>query len=85
MKPAPCVMAGYPECVSDECRSGRAPCPSPAEWGRLRAIEARRRRRWAEAACETRNLFQLLLAKGAITVAHRQPPSLWRRLWIALT
>ena len=29
--------------------------------------------------------FQLLLAKGSITVAHRQPPSLLRRLWLALT
>lgn len=81
----PCVFAGYPACVSDDCRLGLRPCPSPAEWGRLRAIEARRRERQTEAASETRNLFQLLLAKGSITVAHRQPPSLLRRLWLALT
>lgn len=80
-----CVFAGYPSCVSDECAQGRRPCPSPAEWGRLRAIEARRCKRQAEAALETRNLFQLLLAKGSITVANRQPPSLLRRLWLALT
>lgn len=78
-------MAGYPECVSAECREGRRPCPSPAEWGRLRAIEARRRKRQASEWCETRDLFDLLLGQGSITVAHRQPPSLWRRLWLALT
>ena len=80
-----CVFAGYPSCVSDECHQGRRPCPTPAEWGRLRAIEARRHERQAEAARETRNLFQLLLGNGSITVAHRQPPSLLRRLWLALT
>lgn len=75
-------MAGYPTCVSDECMQGRAPCPTPAQYAKLtrRSLD-----RHLEAKFETRNLFQLLLAKGSITVAHRQPASIWRRLWLALT
>lgn len=82
-------MAGYPTCVSDDCANGHAACPLPAQYERIeanrRAVTRRTLDRQIEAKMETRNLFQLLLAKGSITVAHRQPPSLLRRLWLALT
>lgn len=86
MKP-PCLLAGYPACFGD-CLQGRRPCLSPSEYEALRQRNVINRAaldRQIEAKSETRNLFQLLLAKGSIVVSHRHKPSIWRRLWLALT
>lgn len=85
----PCLFAGYAECVADGCERGLRPCPSPSGYAercaaRRPAINRAALVRHIEWKNETRNLFQLLLAKGSITVAHRHKPSIWRRIWLAL-
>lgn len=72
--------------MSDACRFGRASCPTPDVYARIQARKPAINRaaldrhiRWKK---ETRGLFDLLLAKGSITVAHRAPPSLWRRFML---
>jgi hypothetical protein len=82
-----CLLTGRQQCASEACRRGAVACPSAATWARIEArreaVNAAALRRHIEWKNETRNLFDLLLAKGSITVAHRAPPSLWRRFVLA--